>query len=179
MKGIRLRRPSPALVIAILALFIALCGASYAAVNLPPGSVKSRDIAPGAIRAAQIATGAVGKRAIASGAVGTQEVRNGSLRAIDFRAGALPASTTTVHVTKEAIVPNQSALFTASCSHGQQATGGGWFALVGNVNVQASYPSDSQGNMPQDGSTATAWSVVLRNGPNFAGDFYVYAMCAQ
>ena len=179
MKGIRLQRPSPALVIAILALFTALGSASYAAVRLGRGAVKSRNIAPGAIKAAQIATGAVGKRAIATGAVGTDEVRNGTLGRVDFRAGALPASTITVHSTTIKIVPNQNALVTASCPNGQRATGGGWNVPVGNAPVQASFPSTANGQPAQDGSTPTNWTAVVRNGPSYTGSFSTYVLCAS
>jgi hypothetical protein len=179
MKGIRLRRPSPALVIAILALFVALCGAGYAAVSLPPEAVKSRHIAPRAIEAAHISNDAVGKRAIASGAVGSQEIRNGSLRASDFGAGALPASTATVHTGQQTIAPDQSAIVTASCPDGQRATGGGWFVPVAaGLVISGSYPSaDANGRPAEDGSSATGWSVVVRNGPNFGGQFVTYAVC--
>jgi hypothetical protein len=68
------RRPSPATVIAVLALFVALGGTSYAAVKLPKNSV--------------------GKKQIRTGAVASSEVRNGSLLAQDFRAGQLPAGPT-------------------------------------------------------------------------------------
>jgi hypothetical protein len=178
MKGTRLRRPSPALVIAILALFIALCGASYAAMSLAPGAVKSRHIAMRAIKAAHISTGAVGKRAIASGAIGTHEVRNHSLRARDFQASALPASTTTVHSDRTNIAPNQGAIVTASCPDGQHATGGGWLVpVVAGLLIQASYPSDANGQPLEDGSTPTGWAVIVRNGPNFEGNFVTYAVC--
>jgi hypothetical protein len=55
-----IRRPSPAMVVACLALFVSLSAAGYATTVLPPNSV------------------------------GTLEVRNGSLKREDFRAGVLP-----------------------------------------------------------------------------------------
>ncbi len=72
---------SSAHVIAMIALFVALGGTTYAAVVLPKNSVKAK----------QIATNAVGASEIKSRAVGTSEVRNGRLLAEDFRAGQLPA----------------------------------------------------------------------------------------
>lgn len=60
--------------IALLALFVALGGTSYAAVNLPKNSVGSEQI----------------KR----GAVGSPEVENGSLLARDFKAGQIPQGET-------------------------------------------------------------------------------------
>jgi hypothetical protein len=68
---ITMKRPSPALVIACLALFVALGGTGYAAMKLPANSVGSAQIRKNAV------TGA--------------KVKDGSLLAQDFRAGQLPA----------------------------------------------------------------------------------------
>jgi hypothetical protein len=64
----RLRLPSPALVLAALALLVALGGTSYAAVALPNNSV--------------------GAAQIRAGAVASPEVRNGSLRTLDLAPAA-------------------------------------------------------------------------------------------
>jgi hypothetical protein len=74
------RSPSPAFVIACLALFVALGGTTYAAVTLPKNSVKAK----------QIAKNAVGASEIKGSAVRSGEVKNGALRAQDFAAGQLP-----------------------------------------------------------------------------------------
>jgi hypothetical protein len=71
MTNLKLRAPSPALVISVLALVVALGGTSYAAIVLPANSV--------------------GKRQLKKNAVTSAKVKNGSLRAADFRAGQLPA----------------------------------------------------------------------------------------
>jgi hypothetical protein len=52
-------RPSPALVIACLALFVAMGGVGYAALKLKPNSVKTKTIKNGAVTEAKIAAGAV------------------------------------------------------------------------------------------------------------------------
>ena len=70
----KLRRPSYSEVIATLALFIALGGASYAAIKVPKNSVGTRQIK---------------KNAVTSG-----KVRNRTLLAVDFRRGQLPAGAT-------------------------------------------------------------------------------------
>ena len=64
------RRPSPALVVAFLALFVALSGTSYAVSQLPAKSV--------------------GAKQLKSNAVTSAKVKNGSLRAVDFRSGQVP-----------------------------------------------------------------------------------------
>jgi hypothetical protein len=75
------RRPSPAMAVALIALFVALGGSSYAAVTLAKNSVKAKQIAPNAVRASEIK----------ASAVRSAEVRNGSLLAQDFKTGQLPA----------------------------------------------------------------------------------------
>src|SRR3954468_24298582 len=67
----RLQRPSPAMVVALIALFVAMGGAGYAAFKLPKNSV--------------------GAKQIKRNAVNSSKVADGSLLAGDFRAGQLPA----------------------------------------------------------------------------------------
>jgi hypothetical protein len=74
------RRPSPAMVVACLALLVALSGTGYAVTALPAGSVG----------AAQLKDNAVKNTKIANNAVTSEKVRNRSLLAIDFMAGQLP-----------------------------------------------------------------------------------------
>jgi len=70
MKRIVGLRPSPALVISCIALAIALGGTSYAAVNLAPGTV--------------------GTKQLKRGAVTSLKVKDRSLLARDFKLGQLP-----------------------------------------------------------------------------------------
>lgn len=65
-----MKRPSPALIISCLALFVALSGTSYAAVQLKKNSVQTKHIKNNAV---------TGKK-----------VKNGSLTASDFKKGQLP-----------------------------------------------------------------------------------------
>lgn len=71
MSGMSIRKPSPAMTVACVALFVALGGTGYAVTALPKNS----------IGAAQL------KR----NSVASSEVRNRSLRAVDFARGQLPA----------------------------------------------------------------------------------------
>ena len=61
----RLRRPSPSMLVALLALFVALGGSSYAALQIPNGSV--------------------GTKKLKRGAVTSPKVKNNSLLVRDFR----------------------------------------------------------------------------------------------
>lgn len=59
MKESRLRRPSPALVISLLALFVALGGSAYAANQLAKNSVGAKQLKSNAVTTAKIKKGAV------------------------------------------------------------------------------------------------------------------------
>ena len=71
MRNLKLQRPSPALVVSLVALSVALGGTGYAAVVLPANSVGAKQIKRNAVTAAK--------------------VKNSSLLASDFRPGQLPA----------------------------------------------------------------------------------------
>src|ERR671917_2117113 len=69
MRRLLSSRPSPAMVVACIALIVALGGTSYAALKLPRNSVGNKQLRPSAVTSGK--------------------VRNGSLTAKDFRASAL------------------------------------------------------------------------------------------
>src|SRR5882757_173179 len=73
-KLLRGLRPSPALLIACLALFVAMGGVGYAAVKLKPNSVKTKNIKDGAVSTTKIADGAVTTPKVADGAVTTSKI---------------------------------------------------------------------------------------------------------
>jgi hypothetical protein len=81
MRRIARHRPSPALVVSIVALVVALGGTSYAAVTLPTNSVGSAQIKRGGVKASDIA----------ANAVRSATVKDHSLLGKDFKAGELPA----------------------------------------------------------------------------------------
>ncbi len=75
----RLRRPSPAMVVAIVALFMATGGASYAAVALPASSVGSTQLKTFAVTNPKLATGAVGTNKIMPAAVTYSKIKPSSV----------------------------------------------------------------------------------------------------
>ncbi|HEX4746485.1 MAG TPA: hypothetical protein VFU99_06330 [Gaiellaceae bacterium] len=93
MKRLLRHRPSPALVVASLALLVALSGTSVASVTqlLPRNSVGTKQLQPKSVTGPKIRDKAIGPRKIATNAVTTEKVRNRSLRADDFAPGELPA----------------------------------------------------------------------------------------
>ena len=67
LKGIL--RPSPALIVAFVALFVAMGGIGYATAKLKPNSVKAKNIKSGAVTTDKIADGAVTTPKLAANAV--------------------------------------------------------------------------------------------------------------
>ena len=65
----RALRPTPALVVAFVALFAAMGGVGYSAVKLMPSSVKTKNIKTGAVTTNKIADGAVTTPKLAADAV--------------------------------------------------------------------------------------------------------------
>jgi hypothetical protein len=76
MRGVRFQRPSPAMAVALIALFVALGGSGYAAVKISGANLTNRSVA--------------GKK-LKKSAVTGKEVKNRSLGAADFKVGQLPA----------------------------------------------------------------------------------------
>jgi hypothetical protein len=64
MRQIKRLRPTPALVVAFVALFAAMGGFSYAAVKMKPNSVKTKNIRNGAVTTPKLAPNAVAPNAV-------------------------------------------------------------------------------------------------------------------
>src|SRR4051794_39169095 len=86
-----LRRPSPAMVVAILALCLAVGGTAFAAVKLGKNAVKTKNIKNGAVTESKIAGNAVTEGKIAGNAVTEGKIANGAVSA-----GKLSASAKTI-----------------------------------------------------------------------------------
>ncbi len=80
--------------IALLALFVALGGTSYAAVSLPKNSVGTAQLKSNSVQSAKIKKGAVTRAKIRDNAINSAKVADGSLLAADFAAGQLPKGDT-------------------------------------------------------------------------------------
>jgi hypothetical protein len=81
--------------IALIALFIALGGTSYAATMLPAGSVGTKQLKSGSVTAAKIKAGAVGTASIANNSVTGDKVLESSLGKVPSAADADTAANAT------------------------------------------------------------------------------------
>ncbi len=176
MRGISLRRPSPAMVVACAALAVALGGTSYATVlQIPRSSVGT----------VQLKTGAVTTKKLASNAVTAAKVRNGSLLKADFGPGQLPAGPTgpqgpagapgvSAVERVETSSPNNSTtpkVVQIACPTGKRLMGGGARVNGGSPKVAlwASFPDNDniyRANASETDAFVPSWSLT------------VYAICA-
>src|SRR5438067_2477861 len=72
-------RPSPAMVVACLALVVALGGSAYAVSALPKNSVGTKQIKNSAVKTAKIKDGAVTNLKIKDGSVTAPKIKNGAI----------------------------------------------------------------------------------------------------
>jgi hypothetical protein len=172
--------------VAVLALFVALGGASYAAVSLPNNSVGSKQLKPRAVTAAKIK-----KNAITS-----KKIKDRSLLARDFKAAQLPAGPTgpkgdpgtngtngatnvVIRFNQDTTPDNVNDTLSVSCNPGERATGGAARLTDGSAaNVTFFNPGGSP--IPEvQGATPTGWSVSYFNDSGQTDTFRVYAICAS
>jgi hypothetical protein len=79
MRRVRLRVPSPALVVSVVALIVALGGTSYAAFSLPKGSVGTKQLKNKAVTNAKLARNSVGTANIKNGGVTASKINTSGL----------------------------------------------------------------------------------------------------
>jgi len=82
MRTIVQHRPSPSMVVALIALFVALGGVSYAAINLPANSVGTRQLKKDAITSAKIKAKAVTGAKVAANTLTGANIAESSLDAV-------------------------------------------------------------------------------------------------
>ena len=181
MDGLRRRRPSPALVIAFIALFVAGAGSATAARLISGRSIKDNSVTGGDVR---------------NDTLRSRDVRNGSLLRRDFRRGQLPAGPqgppgrngangfgTLRYVSRDFTVAANAdpAQGTTTCPAGTYPTGGDAYltdpqgAIVGDDLIEAQFFTfdTARGNLPN------GWRA--RVGANGSGPkvLVVDAICAN
>jgi hypothetical protein len=97
MKWFRPRRPSPALVISLIALFVAMGGTGYAATQLAKNSVGTKQLKKNAVVSSKIKKNAVIGSKIKNNAITGSKVKDHSLTGADINLSALGAVPTASH----------------------------------------------------------------------------------
>ena len=174
--------PSPAAVLASVALLVALGGTSVAAVvTVPRASVGTAELRNGAVTAAKIRNGNVTSADIGDGSVSSADVRNGSLRRVDFRAGQIPHGPTGPQgppgapgVSGREQIASETPLtstspknLSATCPSGKKVLGGGveisgaGRARVTAVENKPNGDSAWEGEAFEAVSTNATWKLVV------------------
>jgi hypothetical protein len=178
-------------VIACVALFVALGGASYAAVTLPANSVGAKQLQKKAVSASKIK-----RNAVTSG-----KVKDGSLHAGDFKSGELPAGPRGPQGlpgapgatglqgppgpvklvyrkgTSSNIAAGATGGFAVSCPASTSNVVGGGFdvsPVTENVRLITSRPTDG---IDPDGIPDDNWEVIVRNAGANPVMVTTYALC--
>jgi len=176
-------RLSYANVIATLALFLALGGSSYAALNLPKASVGPKQLKKNSVTSPKVKRGSLlvndfkaSQRASLRGPQGPQGPQG-------LKGDVGPSGATKVisrHSALQVIPADDSGYASVDCSPGEVATGGGIDTTNGNTRdmvVGKSIPLSNAANVP------TGWSTRALNN-DFDGDnvdtieVRAYVICA-
>ncbi len=164
------RRPQPALVISMVALFVSLGGTGYAAVaitgkNVTDGSLSGKDIKNSSLRGADVRNGSL---TVGDFSAGTRS----SLRGAPGATGPAGATGTFGTVTVRERDYKSGPPATASCLSGEVAVGGGVDTSQNSSWIRVSAPTPS-------GGTPTGWQGQAVNSGNVATLAAVYVICAR
>jgi hypothetical protein len=168
MSRFKPQRPSPSMVVALIALFVALGGTGYAAITLPKNSVGSKQIKKGAVTGAK-----VGKNAIDG-----SKVKNDSLTGADINEGTLnlgkvPSTQNADHATNADNATNATNATNAGhAGSADSATNAGHATNADNAShADAAGNADTVGGMTvkkisyrEDPGTATPKDILNLNG---------------
>jgi len=182
MERILRRRPSPSMVVALIALFAALSGTAFAV------SINSGDIVNNSLKSADLKNGK---------AVKGIDVKNDALTGADVLESSLAGVIDNVVIRRKDLAPLADASTTGGAGDGSANDGtvlcqGGERAIAGGVRIanagvdqaiSASRPVDA-GGLPADGSTApTGWRGVASDSGSVAGNnpssVEVFVVCAS
>jgi hypothetical protein len=160
MSHFRIPRPSPSLVVALIALFAALGGAGAYALQ-GRNSVDSGDLINRAVK----------HRDLAPNSVDSNNLRPNSISgsALDVNQQMISQSFT--------VAPGMTDGGQPLCPKGTYATGGGWLQqsqqpAPGQTVVYSDFPFP-----PSNGGVAVGWQVSLYNSGSVTGSYVAYALC--
>jgi hypothetical protein len=174
------RRPSPAMVIALLALFIAMAGTGYAATQLPANSVGPKQLKKNAVERVKIKNNAVNGAKVLDGSIAGADIKESSLAKVPSAALADTATNATHAAAAGALdkanyrtaaataPPTSGNSATAVCDAGQHVVGGG-------VKVEDPINAFIADDYPD--AANTAWTGRVGNAGAAPVAFTVFAIC--
>jgi hypothetical protein len=90
MRRLIRHRPSPAMVVSVFALIVALGGTSYAALSLPNNSVGSKQLKKNAVTNSDVKNSAITGAKVKNGSLTSSDIKDHSLAGKDLAAGSIP-----------------------------------------------------------------------------------------
>jgi hypothetical protein len=203
MTTIRRFQPTPAFVLALIALVVAMSGTAVAVTAIAPSSVKSkhianghvkvRDLAADAVRGPKVQDASLSGADLADESLAGADVQNGSLTGDDVADDSLTGADVNestlqgVMASRVRMVVSQGAPVqfgaerVASCAASEKAIGGGAAWIQPGTNSPTQLEAPVTASMPEpaipaaDG--ATGWRAAGRNLSGVDRAFRVYAVC--
>ncbi len=169
MSEIKRAKPSPALVISLIALFVALGSGAYAASKIKTKDIKNeavtgKKLAKNAVKSNKTKDGGLKGKDLKDGAVTTPKIGDGAVTKEKLGPGALEPTVVARTFITNAISGTGEA--EASCDAGETLIGGGggWTNSAGTAfsltdDVSDSSPSAGSDVPTADGTSPQAWHV--------------------
>ena len=172
----RLRRPSPAMLVALLSLFVALGGSSYAALKLPKASVGPKQLKKNSVTSPKVKPGTLllsdfkrSHRASLRGSQGVQGPQG--------LQGAAGATNVTVRYAEKTTSASNDSL-SVSCLPGERATGGSAWLSSGVITTLFFFRPGGVPTPETQAATPTGWFANWFNSDNSSKTIRVAAICA-
>jgi hypothetical protein len=124
MSKIRFKKPSPALVIAVIALFVGLSGAAYAGNKIGTNQIKGKAVTTGKLAGKAVTNGKLAGQAVKSGKLADGAVTSSKLSDESVKSDELGEITKVEESSPPAAVPQINA--TADCPAGTKVMSGGF-----------------------------------------------------
>jgi hypothetical protein len=185
MSLIKVRKPSPALVVAILALIVAMAGGAYA-VTLPKKSVGPKQLKAGAVKTGKIRDGAVITSKLGDAAVTAPKLGDAAVTAPKLGTAAVIAAKlgpAVIHRGEITVGDGVGAALTVSCGSTERLLSGG-ARLANNVNedLQLTTSRPVLGDAdPAEGESPNGWRAAGFNPAGGVGprQLRVFVLCLQ
>ena len=184
-----MRMPSPAMVVACLALFVALSGVSYAVATIGSddiinGSIRNRDFKDGTLRGNESKPDGFGPNAIKEQSLDASKLNSAKI-------GKVTAAALADGITRHGVVSSAGALVRGRAVTSADRTGAGQYQVVFDVDVRnctyfatlgdesASGPGTGQISVTSAAANVNGVRVVTRNsaGESIDRSFHLMVSC--
>jgi hypothetical protein len=202
MRGIVKRRPSPALVVAIVALFVAFSGTATAALVMTGKQIKDGTITGKDLKNRTLGTNKLSKKAVSllkgqqgvAGPAGPQGPKGeAGVQGVQGPKGDTGVAHTTTRTAGIAFTANGSMGETkdgaAMCQAGESVVGGGYRLPGGSLGVGSgvvpifaaveSRPANASGEPALNGQEPRGWYVEVQKGTDTDGTAAITVLCAS